>query len=577
MKRAVKRLVWFLAAGVLALSLTIAIAAVVFVHELGRKKTGVIQQWIGGQVQSICDAYLKPRLTFSQLRYEYPGTIHLQHLRLTADDPASPGHTIDILQTRQATVQLAEIPRIGRPIQIQRIVLDHPLVRVVALSPGSNRFVGFSDLLKSSTSNASQPPQVKLSDYFQMRQVRLIDGSIIYDTRAPREPPMELGHIQTQLAIVPAGEGWYALQTSLKRPPDVDIAVAGQLNIDTLALRKLDLNLTAQLEPEQLQYLPPQLQQVLQKHRVQGQLDVALSGALPILDYAGGDLAAQVTMRDARLDVGDYNLAVNWMRLKAHLADGKIHVDSMNLSALDGQADLRGMMTLNPSLDSQVKLTVQQMRLDDLYNPPPGRTPPIGGRVDVQLQAAAPLKTVIAWLSAPPSTDAWPPPPQPPSLPTQWGRGFVQLDHGRLMELPILRDLAGKIGHDKAISNNDQGLVQFTLSGNHIKCQQVAVVGSWFAVRGFGVLSLNQTLNFTLNGGPLEKMESLMGQKVGGAIGQVTDALASYHVTGTVDQPQIAMRAGSHALGHTVRDAGDDIQQGVHDIGRTFEGIFGGR
>lgn len=569
-----KRLLWFVAAGVLALSLTIVIGVVVVVHELGRKKAGALQQWVGQQIASICNDYLKPRLTFSQLQYEFPGTVYLRNLRLTADDPANKGTSIDILQVNAATVQLAGIPIIGQPIQIKEVVLDQPVLRAVAMPGESDRFVGFSDLLKSQASTSNSAP-VKLSDYFQMRQVELNDGRVIYDPRAAGQPPMELDHVQTQLHIVPAGAGWYAMATSFKRPPGVDVRVAGQLSLDTFVVRKLDLQLDAQLKPGQIQYLPPQIQQLLREHDVQGALALSVTGTVPILDYKKGNLAAQMTLRDAKMRMNDYNLAVDWMRLKAHLDDGKVNIDSMNLSALDGQADLRGTLSLDPLMDTQVKLTVARMRLDDLFTPPPGEAPPIAGRIHLQLRAAAPLKSILANLSARAPSDAWPPPPPPPALPPQWGEGFIQLNHGRLVDLPVIRELAQQIGHANGIDNNDQGLVHFTLSGNQVLCQQVAVVGSWFAVRGVGELGLNQVLNFKFNGGPLEKMESLMGKDVGAAMGQITDALASYHVSGTVERPQIVMRAGSHALGNTVQQAGNDIQQGIDDLGEKFQGIFG--
>src|ERR1700722_12082638 len=112
-------------------------------------RRGSVQDWIGLQLQDISNSYLKPRLTFTDLSYQYPLTVSLKNLHLTADDPANPGHTIDIIACDAAVLSLAEIPSRGKPIVIEKIELDQPLITAEAVEPRSSQYVGFSDLLRS--------------------------------------------------------------------------------------------------------------------------------------------------------------------------------------------------------------------------------------------------------------------------------------------------------------------------------------------------------------------------------------------------------------------------------------------
>src|ERR1700761_199550 len=78
------------------------------------RNPGSLQDWIGSQLQEIANGYLNPKLSFTDLAYQYPLSVSLNNLRLTADDPANPGHTLDIIACKRAEVALADIPSIGK-------------------------------------------------------------------------------------------------------------------------------------------------------------------------------------------------------------------------------------------------------------------------------------------------------------------------------------------------------------------------------------------------------------------------------------------------------------------------------
>ena len=58
-------------------------------------------------------------------------------------------------------------------------------------------------------------------------------------------------------------------------------------------------------------------------------------------------------------------------------------------------------------------------------------------------------------------------------------------------------------------------------------------------------MNLHQALDLLMNGGPAEKVASLLGEKVGGALASITGSLTAYHVTGTLKKPVVNMKAGA--------------------------------
>ena len=227
LKRWIKRIAAMTAGGMALLAITVML----IVHHMG---SGTVQDWIGVQIQDIANAYLNPHLSFTDLSYQYPLTVSLKNLHLTADDPARPGKTIDIVACNEAVLSLAEIPARGKPIVIEKILLNGPLITAEAVSPGSNEFVGFSNLMRNPSTQPTakkQPDNTKLSDVFRMRRVQLADGKIVYDPRIAGTVPMSLDKINTTLDIAPSDTGWYKLDTVIARKPVFEIQLGGKLDL----------------------------------------------------------------------------------------------------------------------------------------------------------------------------------------------------------------------------------------------------------------------------------------------------------------------------------------------------------
>jgi len=371
--------------------LVLLILALVVV--LSRKGPGSVQDWIGAQLQTIADRYLNPKLTFTNLSYQYPLAVSLKNLHLTADDPAHPGRTIDIIACDSAAISLAEIPVPGRPIVIQKIVLDHPLITAEAVQPRSKQFVGFSDLLhgeKSGKQPADSAAPQKLSDVFQMRLVQIKDGRIVYDPRIAGTTPMSLDQINTTLNIEPADAGWYKLDTVIARQPLFELKLAGQVNLDTFNARDFDLNLTADLGREKLDYLPPELQQILKTYDAHGKLGVEVSGSLPLMDPLKGDVKASIKLDGANVTAAGMRVPIDHLDLEAALGNGQAAVNSLKITALDGSLLASGSVALNDPLDAALQVKVTGMILQQLLADP-NLAAAAPARLDLDMSVAAPL------------------------------------------------------------------------------------------------------------------------------------------------------------------------------------------
>ncbi len=396
-RRIILRIAVLALGGLIGLGITLFLIA----RHMG---SGTVQEWIGSQFQDIANAYLNPKLTFTDLAYEYPLTVSLKNLHLTADDPAHPGHTIDIIACDKAEVSLAEIPSIGKPVVIERITLNEPLISAVAIEPRSKKFVGFYKLIRgasdnTSTGTSSSAPQ-KLSDVFRMRLVQIIDGKVVYDPRIPGTDPMMLDKINTLLNFEPAEQGWYKLDTDIARRPVFDFQVKGELNLDSFAVKDVDINILADLGQDKLNYLPPEIQALLKQYDAKGKLAIELTGDMPVMDPMSGQVQATVKLDRANLSLNDLHIPVDNLNLDARFEHHKVYMPLLRISALGGTADLTGSVDLNDRLDAALRLNIASMVPGMLFIDP-ARAAASQDKLDLDLNLVASLKSLIGKAPAP--------------------------------------------------------------------------------------------------------------------------------------------------------------------------------
>lgn len=580
-----KRRVLFI---VVVMTLLIGAGVVFLFHYAGNTGTNTVEQWIGSQLQSIANSYLNPQLSFDSLDYQYPGTVTLKNLKLVADDSTQVGKQIDILNATSATITLAEIPQVGKPIVIERISLNQPAV-LVLFDTETRSFVGFSHIVKEQGNSAASQPSAptqpstipKLSDFFKIKLIELIDGKVTYDPRIIGTEAMELDRINTVLNIAPDSDGLYHLDCKVSREGIFDFALGGKLDIDHFNATDVHATMNASLSQEKLSFLPPQLQKLAKKYEARGTLSLDLTGNVPIFHPLGGDANLKLTVTDANLAIDNYCVPVDSLSLTADFKDARVNLREMKLTALEGEATATGMMLLNESLDAAIRIDIANMLMQKLVSAKAdGELTQLRGRINAHIEATAPAAIVLAKWNTQRGTT--PTALASQSLRQDWGLAKIKIIEGRLAVLPVMRELNSSLRKVTSLVGgsgepNDKLDVDAVFTQDRIEIKDTTFTSEAIAARGKGFISLDHTIDLTLNGGPLEKMQSLLGG-VGELLGKFTDSLAHYRVSGTIENVSVSVEFGEKAV-DTVKNVGEKtvegVGKGIEKIGKGIEGIFG--
>jgi len=443
-----------------------------------------------------------------------------------ADDPAKPGATIDIFVAKHVTLEMAEIPRSGQPLRIQKLILDHPEFRAVSVSQTNASLVGFSHFLKG---EPAAPSEAKLSDVFEIRVIEVVGGLLVYDSRAPGAKPMEIDQVNFRLNVEPAtgGEtGWYAMEMNLDRKPVFSTHFAGRVNIDSMVLDVQPVRVELKLGREQDHYLPPQIQSILQEHEVSGELVVEATGSVVVSDWRASNLKAQMTLTGGNIAAGENRFPVGRLQALWTMADRIGKIEKIDSDLLGGKLEGTGEVEMNDAMDGRVRLTLSHVRLEQCLRNTAGDESKYKGDLSGQVDWNGPL------------TD---------TLKQSRGSGTVRIADGRLGQIPVLSDLLNVVTKTmKAVGvssgrPNDTADVAFTFQGDRVNFSKVFVVTRVAALHGHGDIHFDTRMDMLFNAGPLEKVESLFG-KIGELLGKVTDELSAYTVSGTLADPKVGVK-----------------------------------
>jgi hypothetical protein len=488
--------------------------------------SAAVQRWIAGQLGAVAGDYLNPRLSLGALHYQYPLTAVVDDVRLVADDPAKPGATVDIFVAKHVTLEMAEIPRPGQPLRVQRLILDHPEFRAVTVSEKDSSLVGFSNFLKAAPAVADT--RAKLSDVFEIRLIQIVNGLVVYDPRTPGAKPMEIDQITCGLNVEPAKgseTGWYTLEMDLDRKPVFATHFAGRVNIDTRVVDVQPVRVELKLGREQDHYLPPQIQSILKEHEVSGDLVVEASGSVHAGDWRASSLKAQVTLAGGNFAAGEHHFPVDRLQVLWTMADRRGALEKIDSDLLGGKLEGTGEVALNDPMDGRVDLTLSHVRLEQCLRNAAGGEGKYKGD----------LSGRIGWHG--PLTDA---------LKQSQGSGTIRIVDGRLDQLPVLSVLLNavtktmKAAHIISGRKSDTADMAFTFEGDRVNFNKVDVVTRVAALHGHGDIYFDTRLDMLFNAGAVEKIESLLG-RVGAFLGRITDEISAYTLTGTLGEPEVGI------------------------------------
>ena len=526
-----RRVLWIGASAVMAMALCV----------LGYVFSGStrIESWVGTQLMEIGGSYLNPELKFDRLTYLRPRTILLDNLTLSSPDPANPGQMAVILRVKRARIELTEIPRRGQPIRFSEVVLESPEIYAIAVTPGEAKLVGFSPFFKGSikagTLNevAAKAP-MKLSDFLMIRHLEIKEGKASYDSRMPGDAPIWLDGLNAKLDFTPEGNssrpGLYAIATTVSRKPALELDLQGHVDVDTLTVELAKLELTLDLQEKNAHFLPAELQSVLKSFEATGQLRVTASGILPLADFS--QCTAQTTgeLTGARVAIGQTGVSVGSWIWKADLTGGVATIRKADAQLLGGQLHLSGTIPLDSAVPAHLELNASGLQIQQmLRSPKPNVTPPYAGDVSATVTFSGPL---VTW-----KTQAA-------------GGGTFSIRQGRIDNLPVLGPVVTSISHtlSQTIGGDGRALTDtadgsFSFAGKGVQINSFAGTSGAMAIRGSGMIGFDRQLDLRINAGPMERLQNSLGG-LGALWASASDAVAGYHVGGTLDSPSVSMELG---------------------------------
>lgn len=486
------------------------------------RSTGV-ERWVAGQLERVAQSYLQPRLSYEDVNYVWPRTVILRKLKLTAEEGNGPPFVIASVE--KATLELAEVPRLGEPIAIQTLTLLRPEIRLIGASASDSRLIGFSRLLKprEAAQKARQAAErTRVEDLFAIRGLNIEDGKVVYDPRRQESGAMELDHIQGRLGVMPTGDGWYSIKTAMNRAPVSQLRLEGAVNLNTLETKIDQLVLKTQAGRAHDATLPPALQQLLKAHEVEGQLEISLNGTLPLPHWRKGAVLGEVNLTRGRLAVGQNKVLVEQLQTQIHMADSVLFVPRLEIHAWGGTLRGSGDCQLGDDGTAAADLTLENVQLEETL------------RTTNRQKRSGLLSGHVQWAGL-----------LRKAAESSQGEGTLTVRQGKLIDLPVISDLqaAMRVVGLASLKPSDQAQIKFTFAGDHIEFKQINISTDTMAVRGDGTMGFNGVLDLKLNGGPLEKVQSELGA-VGKLLGGVTDQLGRYHVQGTVREPTVRIVVG---------------------------------
>ncbi|HQY88796.1 MAG TPA: hypothetical protein PK402_09060 [Tepidisphaeraceae bacterium] len=529
---------------VIAVVLVIVLVGAVAFWAMSRKGENQLEAWIGGQLKEIVNKRINPVLEFDSLDYQSPGTVIVKNFRLTADSDQG---KIDIVRADEATIKLAEIPRVGKPLVVEEVHLIQPTVRVIAHVDNPTDFVGFSNLVKRDPTSQPTTDQSgkKVSDVLNIRVIEIVNGAIEYDPKMDNTEPMKLEDINAKLNVTPDAAGLYRLNGEIARAPIFSLAADGKFDMDRAIVEDMQIDLSLQLDDKTMSSLPPQLQQLITRYEIRGALKIGLTGSIPLNDPMSGELRSEVKLDHASATFGDWTVPIDSAILHVSLDDRVVRLNNSEITAFDGFTKIVGEIALNEMYDAKLSIDARKINLARLMSSRASTQPTsLLGFVDAQVALNAPSKIVIAKIMDNPEKER--DPLVDASLPVEWGKGRIELRNGRLVRVPLVskfNDLIIELtryvslNRDSKPVANESASIIFTLSENDVRFSKLDYSGSMVAARGTGTIGLNQSLNLRFNGGPIEKLQEKLGV-VGDLLGTITDNVGSYRVTGTLSDPK---------------------------------------
>ena len=500
-------------------------AAAYFLLKPGALKQAVggqtrLLDYLGAQVVGVANTHLVPELSFETIRYDPPYTVTLGGVRLRAADGT------DVLDLGRMVVVLGETPSVGRPIRVARLELSNGAVNLIR-DASSGGLRGLSPLVEPTErvrDETAAKPEFRLESVLVLQKIAISGIDLIYDA-GDGSAPMRLDALAAELDIVPAtdaGSGWYELDLTSGREPGLELDFDGRINIETFDLALNRVVAEAELDDATATTLPPQLAALIGRYQLRGAMRATVTGRVPLLAPGSAELDLEASLERGRGVFGEYQIPLDSVGVRAGMSSGVVDLRDLTVSSLGGVAAANGRIVLGG--DARVQWDAEGLELRELLaSRPAGPPPKMAGKVDTTGTARFPLGDPLGGLS---------------------GAGRIDVREGRLVNIPVISDLVRVMevtGLTDGAVFRDSFTSPMTLSPAGVTLDDFELRTPAVHARGSGTVGFSGSLDFSVNGGPIEAIQNKLG-KVGDLLGKLTDQVLKYRIRGSVAEPSVSVQ-----------------------------------
>lgn len=484
------------------------------VQKVTEKAESAVAQWLDKQLRAVAGEHLQPQLDFQQLEYEYPLTVTLLDVELVDGG-------VSFVKADSLRITLAEIPSPGKPVVISEMHLNQPQFRFIITESGN--LLGFENLLVPASGGQvlEDGGSTRPEDVFAIHQIEMTNAVVSYEK--PQYPAMIIDEIHFDLtSVIIEGESAYEVNARVTRDPIFNLDLQSHLNMSSAVWQVDQLSMDLAVTTDQHQLLPPEAQRWANDHELFGQLVLNMTGSFPLNELDQCQCSTKVELANSSLAFGQYRFPVDSLNFDAVLADRTWRISPFTVQALGGELQAEATIGTQDGQPMEVAFDIRNMRIEEvLRHHKTGEVPQYAGRVVMHGSASA---TIGQW---------------PDSL---TGQGDIAVDEGRLIDVPVVGDVTRKLEEITSEENKtDHGTCHWFLQPHEVQMRDIDLVCRASATRGEGEIGFDSQIDFRVNAGPLEKVQSKLG-KVGELMGKLTDKLVKYHITGTLQDPDVKVK-----------------------------------
>ena len=538
------------------LAVTLRVTMPLWIPHLAKR----FEPWIRSEIMNVISIYIKPKVTIEKIEYSWPLNVAVSGVSMTAINPTT-NLPVTILSVDRAQITLDRIPSIGDPLIFRDFKVDSPTIIVEVLENG--HVVGWDDFLKDTS---GQPEDRAPSEIFAIDMVEVDQFTFEYALQGYDERMVldkldfvidNKGKAKDQKIELPQGKGWYVVDTKLERQDLFSIKLAGGINIDNLNVAIDELALVMDLSKDSITFFPPQVQDFINKHDVQGHIDVKANGQFNIDDIEDTDANFNLEIAKSHAAFKEILIEVESASASLLYKDQIFSTDDGVISMLSGKlnftmmleeadpndprlsnsnkeqkkafkAEAEGILPniaiekvaeVADNLELTFSLSPHDMKIEDLHRTDQEELKLAGtvnGIVDLNANLGN-FKTTLL------------------------GSGEIDITDGKFGSNAIMKAFAGvmKIAL-LGLAGNDRAQAIFSIEDEYITFSTLTILASPIGVRGSGWINFNENLRLSVNAGPLEGFQESTGA-FGRFLGNFTDMILKYIVSGTTEDPHITV------------------------------------